>query len=144
MKSSFEPPLNQSFVLRYDTSHSEVLPETPDNTGMTGEAMFTEGPEQMNVNGIGSVNRTSSIPQVQPAVRSTSTTPSNAISSPTDEVEISSAGKMLENMNRTSSIREERIAQIKAAIANGTYETPEKLEAALEKMFSAHGLNGGD
>lgn len=44
---------------------------------------------------------------------------------------------MLENMNRTSSIREERIVQIKAAIANGTYETPEKLEAALEKMFSA-------
>lgn len=97
----------------------------------------------MNVNGIGSVNRTNSLPQVQPAVRNTPPA-SSAISSPTDEVEISSAGKMMDNLSRTSSVREERIAQIKAAIADGSYETPEKLEAALGRLFDAHGLNGSD
>ena len=34
--------------------------------------------------------------------------------------------------------------EIKAAIADGSYETPEKLEAALGRMFDVHGLNGSD
>ena len=34
--------------------------------------------------------------------------------------------------------REERIAEIKKQIAAGTYETPEKLEQALEAFLQAH------
>jgi negative regulator of flagellin synthesis FlgM len=55
--------------------------------------------------------------------------------SPKDEVEISAVGKMLDDASRTPGIREQRLAEIKAAIEAGTYETPEKLEIALGRMI---------
>jgi flagellar biosynthesis anti-sigma factor FlgM len=61
--------------------------------------------------------------------------------SPKDELEISAAGKMLEQASQNPDIRQERIAAIKAAIENGTYDTDAKLEAALSKMFDALGLD---
>ena len=54
--------------------------------------------------------------------------------SPKDEVEISAVGKLLDDASRTPGIREQRLAEIKAAIEAGTYETPEKLEMALNRM----------
>ena len=62
--------------------------------------------------------------------KSTGVTPTT----PRDEVEISEVGKMLDDASRTPGIREQRLAQIKAAIEAGTYETPEKLELALNRM----------
>ena len=35
----------------------------------------------------------------------------------------------------SSEIRADKVASIKAAIADGTYETPEKLDAALDKLL---------
>jgi negative regulator of flagellin synthesis FlgM len=55
--------------------------------------------------------------------------------SPTDEVEISAVGRLLEDASRTPGIREQRLAEIKAAIDAGVYETPEKLEIALNRMI---------
>lgn len=60
--------------------------------------------------------------------------PASALA-PQDEVQISSVGKMLDDISRTPGIREERIAQIKAEIEAGTYDTPEKLELALSRML---------
>jgi negative regulator of flagellin synthesis FlgM len=54
---------------------------------------------------------------------------------PKDEVEISAVGKLLDDASRISGIREQRLAEIKAAIEAGTYETPEKLEMALNRML---------
>ena len=54
--------------------------------------------------------------------------------SPKDEVEISAVGKLLDDASRTPGIREQRLAEIKAAIEAGSYETPEKLEMALNRM----------
>jgi len=61
--------------------------------------------------------------------------------SPTDELEISSAGKMLDQLSQTTDVRQERISAIKAAIENGTYDTDAKLEAALSRMFDSLGLD---
>ena len=58
-----------------------------------------------------------------------------------DQLEISQAARMLENASRSPDIRAERIEQIKAAIADGTYESPEKLQAALARLFAEHGLD---
>lgn len=38
--------------------------------------------------------------------------------------------------------RQRRLLEIQRAIADGTYETPDKLEAALEAMFSGNRGNG--
>ena len=56
------------------------------------------------------------------------------LASPKDEVEISAMGKMLDDASRTPGIREQRLAEIKAAIEAGTYESPEKLELAVNRM----------
>lgn len=61
--------------------------------------------------------------------------------SPQDELELSSAGKMLDQLSQNSNIRQERLARIKAEIQNGTYDTDAKLEAALSKMFDSLGLD---
>jgi negative regulator of flagellin synthesis FlgM len=58
---------------------------------------------------------------------------------PRDEVEISSLGRMLDDASRTPGVREQRLAQIKAAIEAGTYETPEKLQVALDRMLDQIG-----
>lgn len=61
--------------------------------------------------------------------------------SPQDELEISAAGKMLDQLSQTPELRQERLARIKAAIEDGTYDTDAKLEAALSKMFDALGID---
>lgn len=61
--------------------------------------------------------------------------------SPRDEVEISSLGQMLDEASRTGSLREQRLAQIKSAIEAGTYESPEKLEAAVSRMIERMNLD---
>lgn len=63
---------------------------------------------------------------------------------PRDELELSATGKMLDQLSQNPNIRQERLAQIKAAIENGTYDTDEKLQAALNKMFDSMGLDFDD
>lgn len=88
----------------------------------------------MEVNGPGSVHGAYPVNHVRPSseVRPTSeATPA----SPQDEVEISTAGRMLDQLSQTSAFRAERLAQIKAEIEAGTYDTDEKLEAAFAKLL---------
>ena len=49
---------------------------------------------------------------------------------------------MLDDASRTPGIREQRLAEIKAAIEAGTYETPEKLELALSRLVEQIKLDG--
>ena len=60
--------------------------------------------------------------------------------SPQDVLELSAAGKMLDHISQTPDIRQERLAAIKAAIENGTYDTDARLEAALSRMFDTLGI----
>jgi anti-sigma28 factor (negative regulator of flagellin synthesis) len=71
---------------------------------------------------------------------SSSGTPSVGPKTPLDELQLSSVGRMLDKLSQNSEVRAERLAQIREAIANGTYDTEAKLEAALEKMFAAEGI----
>lgn len=88
----------------------------------------------MEVHGLTSVGASVPINHTRPVIE-TEQAATSPISSPQDEVEISAAGKMLDGMTRTTGVREERLAQIKAAIDSGTYDTPEKLELALSRMI---------
>jgi negative regulator of flagellin synthesis FlgM len=88
----------------------------------------------MEVRGLGSVSTSAPVGRSQSAGPASEPAPV-APESPRDEVEISSVGKMLDDASRTPGIREQRLARIKAAIEAGTYETPEKLELALNRML---------
>jgi negative regulator of flagellin synthesis FlgM len=54
---------------------------------------------------------------------------------PRDHVEISPLGQMLDGISRLPEIRHERVEEIRRQIAEGTYDTPERLELALDRMF---------
>ncbi len=54
---------------------------------------------------------------------------------PRDRVEISPLGQMLDGIGRLPEIRHEKVAEIRQQIASGTYETPEKLDLALDRLL---------
>ena len=56
-----------------------------------------------------------------------------------DELQISSQAQQALAAGETSSVRTDKIAAIRQQIANGTYETPEKLEIAMSRLFDALG-----
>lgn len=58
----------------------------------------------------------------------------NTNSVPVDSLEISAEAQMLSTSGATD-IRADRVADLRAQIASGAYETPEKLEAAVSRMF---------
>jgi negative regulator of flagellin synthesis FlgM len=58
-----------------------------------------------------------------------------------DEVQISSAGQLLDKLSKSPEVRAERLAQIKAAIASGEYDSDEKLEAAMMNLLQSIVLN---
>lgn len=54
---------------------------------------------------------------------------------PRDRVEISQIGRMLDGVARLPEIRQERVDEVRRQIAAGVYETPEKLEIALDRLM---------
>ena len=61
--------------------------------------------------------------------------PDSGVIDPQDEVEISPAARMMEEIDQVSDLHQARLDQIKEEIQNGTYETPEKLESALWNLM---------
>lgn len=133
------PQLNQRAVLRYDLTHPGG--SDPDELPLIDGATRTAGSADMEVNGPGSVQGAYPVNQIRHNTEVRKQTETRSIS-PRDEIEISAAGRMMDQLNQSSDLRAERLAQIKADIDAGTYETPQKLEAALMKLFGE--LESGD
>jgi len=58
---------------------------------------------------------------------------------PQDEVQISSAANFVDQVHQLPDVRQDRVAAIRAAIADGSYETGDKLEAALGNLLNEIG-----
>ena len=56
-----------------------------------------------------------------------------------DEVQISDAAQFVDQARHVPDIRQDRVNQIRAQIAAGTYETDEKLEIALGRLLDEIG-----
>ena len=56
-----------------------------------------------------------------------------------DELEISDAGQMVDRVRQLPEIRQDRVNQIRAQIAEGTYETGEKLDIAIGRLLDEIG-----
>jgi len=54
---------------------------------------------------------------------------------PQDEVQISPEARALAELAQSDQIRQERLEQIRQMIANGVYDTPERLAIAVDKML---------
>ena len=54
---------------------------------------------------------------------------------PRDHVEISPLGRMLDGISRLPEIRHEKVEEVRSQIASGVYETPAKIELALDRLM---------
>lgn len=54
---------------------------------------------------------------------------------PRDHVEISPLGQMLDGIGQLPEIRQEKVDEIRRHLAAGSYESPEKLEVALDRLL---------
>lgn len=131
--------LNESSRLGYHSGGAEFADSSAKFVIRT-----QEGISDMDVRGLGSVHRAFPVRSVTPSSAGLESTVANRPSSPRDALEISSAGKMLDQLSQTTDMRQERLARIKEAIENGTYDTDAKLEAAMERMLGALGYDLDD
>jgi negative regulator of flagellin synthesis FlgM len=56
-----------------------------------------------------------------------------------DEVQLSDAALAVDQVRQLPDVRQDRVAQIRAQIASGTYETPEKLDVAVGRLLDEIG-----
>jgi negative regulator of flagellin synthesis FlgM len=81
-----------------------------------------------HIHGPHGINAPHTAHRAQPAQQSTS-------SQGADRVEISPAAQAAVQASETGRVRQDLVNHLRAQIAAGTYETPAKLDAALERMF---------
>jgi negative regulator of flagellin synthesis FlgM len=93
----------------------------------------------MDVRSVGAANGAVPVRPSAPAAESARPSTTQPISTD-DRVEISPAARLMDAAARSSDVRAERLNQIKAEIEAGVYETPEKLEAALMRLFEEAGV----
>jgi negative regulator of flagellin synthesis FlgM len=52
-----------------------------------------------------------------------------------DQLDISQAGQMAERVSELPDIRADRVAELRASILDGTYETHDKLSTAVDRLL---------
>lgn len=88
----------------------------------------------MNVSGIGPVGGGQPIRRIDQPVEQQAPQEARPVS-PTDELELSSVDSASAQIELQDQFRAMRLEQIRQQIEAGTYETPEKLDAAMNRMF---------
>ncbi|QDT39319.1 flagellar biosynthesis anti-sigma factor FlgM [Stratiformator vulcanicus] len=88
----------------------------------------------MEVNGVGGQVPLQSVRRPAEGTRTAAQSDVDRMA-PQDQVEISATARELAELDTTDPVRAERLSQIRAAIDDGTYENPARLEAAVERMI---------
>lgn len=69
----------------------------------------------------------------------TQASPSTPASGAVDRVDISPAAQAASRAAETGSVRQDLVNLIRNQIASGTYDTPEKMDVAMERLFDQMG-----
>ncbi len=86
---------------------------------------------------VGPVNRPEgSAPSVH---RSDTKEATETTARPGDRVELSEYARLLDQIRHLPDVRQELVRTIRHAITQGTYETPQKLGEAIERLFAELG-----
>ena len=85
-----------------------------------------------NVNG---VNPSWAPQPVEPTAPVTPNAPAAAAQNVSDVVEISTAAALAAKIHEIPDVRADLVARVKQEIKAGTYETPEKIDAAVDKLL---------
>ncbi len=89
----------------------------------------------MQVNGPSHVHNSQAISGPHNA-RAAQPQPTSTTAAPSDELQISDAARLIDSARELPDIRQDRVAEIRSAIANGTYETQERLGGAVEQLLN--------
>ena len=86
----------------------------------------------MNVNGLNSGSPVQKIINnpIQKQLPTDASTPTRA----SDRLELSGAGHLLQSL-KSNDVRGDKVSSIKAQIANGTYDSDDKLDGAIDKLL---------
>ena len=89
----------------------------------------------MNISGVSSTHGSASVNSVQgvEATEATSKTQSEGLTEVRDNVSLSVDA--VQAAETVGDVRLDRVNSIRAAIADGTYETPEKLDVAIDRLL---------
>jgi negative regulator of flagellin synthesis FlgM len=102
------------------------------NTHAGLAARHTRGETPMNVNNVGSTSPIQKL-TTNPIQKSIPADPPANIKA-TDRLELSGSSHLLAAL-KTNDIRADKVASIKAQIADGSYETDDKLDSAVGKLL---------
>ena len=86
----------------------------------------------INVNGVHPATPPKALGQVGPA---DSVAPNAETVRSADVVEISQIAKLAAQIHELPEVRTELVQQVKEEIASGKYETPERLDVAIDKLM---------
>ena len=125
--------------MRYDTPHELVSDEDVFDWSELEDLLAGRG-DHMDVNGISGVGPAKPLGAARPAAGIETPAGADALA-PQDEVQISSSARKMDELSRTSAVRQERIEQIQQDIADGKYDTPEMLDKALDKFLDKYGMS---
>jgi len=87
---------------------------------------------KMNIHGIASTVGPQSVEQVGAVNSASAPAEPSALN---DVVEISTAAKLAAKIHEIPDIRADLVAQVKAQIEAGTYETPERIDATINRLM---------
>ncbi len=82
------------------------------------------------------IRPTNNVQSAQPLnLQTQNSTEKSSNSLPLDQLDISAEAQMLSHTQSTGGIRTDRVAEIRTQIAEGVYETPEKIDLAVARML---------
>jgi hypothetical protein len=87
-----------------------------------------------NINGVQNA-AVPALSQIAPAASAPANIAPAQASGVQDTVEISTIARMAAQVNELPAVRTEVVNRVKAEIAAGTYETPEKIEIAIDRLM---------
>lgn len=93
-----------------------------------------EGEAVMEVTGAGFVGGAGGVRPVQFTGVPSAAPGVDPLNAPQDEVVISPAARLLQSQDVGAAARAERLAEIRAQISQGVYDTPEKLALAVDRL----------
>ncbi len=98
----------------------------------------------MQINGLQSAQSIQSLSGTQRSTPSQASEPVSSSSAiPTDQLDLSAEAQALSDVQASGAseastgIRQERVDAIRQAIASGSYESPEKLSGALDRLLDS-------
>lgn len=87
-----------------------------------------------NINGVHNA-AVPALSQITPAAPAPATTPAAQAPAIGDSVEISNVAQLAAQVQELPAVRAEVVNRVKAEIAAGTYETPEKIDVAIDRLM---------